>query len=81
MLTKQVCIKCARAHWPKLYKIYLNAKRPWTKLDAARWKYDNNVICPCDLPGNDFPAAIVTEPPPKWCMYRLEHAVAAGMKK
>lgn len=82
MLSKSVCKKCCKKNWPDLFKKYSSGSKAktWSDGDTEHWSVQKYVICPCDI-GVEYPRATTYEPPPSWCLCKLEHAVAAGMKK
>lgn len=73
MLTKKICVKCIMNSSPR---------DPWKHTDTNNWEGRSHlnhrafVSCPSGVSTDDFNRAYVDSPPPSWCPYRLEHAVA-----
>ena len=79
MLSKLICERCCRRHWPEIWA--RNAHDPadfsaaWVMNDEKLWS-KGAVLCP--MVGQEAKHANIEEEPPSHCPYRFEHAVAAG---
>jgi hypothetical protein len=68
LLSEEVCKKC-------INKV---AADKWNEEDSVRFYRPRGFVsCPLELKGMSYTGApvSVTEPPPRWCPYKLEHAV------
>jgi hypothetical protein len=66
MLNLSVCYKCCHEHWPREF------------VRKERVDCGGKVNCPVKF--SPEKNADITDPPPDYCPYRFEHAVAAGME-
>ena len=73
MLSREICKKCVGIN-PSVVSIY-----SWTPRDDFHWDESEVMYCPASLafPGSDNTTP-TESPPPDWCPYMFEHAVAAG---
>ena len=69
MLNKRICKYC----WATVSDLGVNNKFRWDKRDKERWK-KKIIICPVDYSGTVTRVSI-TEDPPSWCPYALEHVL------
>lgn len=77
-LSKSVCRDCHRNQAKDL-------RNPrgcdWDPTDENQWEEFHTVLCDVDEIMKDPPeyrSASTWEPPPPWCPYKLQHAVALG---
>lgn len=77
-LSKEVCILC---HRRQEEDIYHPRGRDWDFRDEEQWEELHTVICDEEVfmrSEPKFKAASTYRPPPDWCPYRFQHAIALG---
>jgi hypothetical protein len=67
MLNKEFCKRC--------HVQYFMGNR-WTVLVDNQWEENKLISCPLALHNSfEFPTCKISDPPPEWCPYALEHVL------